>query len=233
LRQLCDGQALDMGVELDLDADSVQSRPDGLDGAISESSAKMLEQFGQDTCMGQAIKATKVRLEQPRFGTLSTEAQCSALRQSLSVPDFSVVNQLCEEQDIEEQDNEPEDPIKIPPGGGDGGSSDSMSDDDKVALGVGLGVGLGGGLLLIVGVLALYATRKRSTLDNLLGQKVSPDQGGLKPPARGQAAAHLENQDPRASPIKAPPAAARRGIAFAPGVAENGELLALLLWNLV
>ncbi|KAF5843295.1 hypothetical protein DUNSADRAFT_97 [Dunaliella salina] len=222
LRQLCDGQALDMGVELDLDADSVQSRPDGLDGAISESSAKMLEQFGQDTCMGQAMKATKVRLEQPRFEALSTEAQCSSLRQSLSVPDFSVISQFCEEQDIEL-----EDPSDIPPDGGPGGgdgstSSDSLSDDDKVALGVGLGVGLGGGLLLIVGVLALYGTRKRSALDNLLGQKVSPNQGGPKPPRGSPAATYLENQDSRSSPLNAPPAAVWRGNAFAPGTAENG-----------
>jgi len=53
LGQLCEGQAIDMGVELDLDADSVLSQPDGLDSSVSESAAKMQDGFGEGLCMGR------------------------------------------------------------------------------------------------------------------------------------------------------------------------------------
>jgi len=53
LRQLCDGQSLDLGLELDLDADSVHAQPDGLDSSVSETSAKLQERLGQDVCLGQ------------------------------------------------------------------------------------------------------------------------------------------------------------------------------------
>ena len=53
LRQLCDGQTIDLGVEMDIDAESVRSRPDGLDGSVSEANSKMQQDFGGNVCFGQ------------------------------------------------------------------------------------------------------------------------------------------------------------------------------------
>lgn len=60
LGQLCEGQAIDMGVELDLDADSVLSQPGGLDSSVSESSAKMQDGFGEGLCMGRVRNSVRI-----------------------------------------------------------------------------------------------------------------------------------------------------------------------------
>ena len=38
---------------MDIDAESVRTRPDGLDGSVSEANSKMQQDFGNNVCFGQ------------------------------------------------------------------------------------------------------------------------------------------------------------------------------------
>lgn len=74
LTQLCQGQVIDLGTEMDINPGSVWSRPDGLNGSVSDAHAKMQQNFGSSVCFGQ------VRL---RAGSYMGVAACWKLHEEV------------------------------------------------------------------------------------------------------------------------------------------------------